>query len=82
MELGPALEPMLPHRADMVFVRGLYHHQAMVTPSPHLGRAPNVLSGTPISLDPAVIRCGTSFDQILAQRIGAQTAVPSSCSRH
>mgnify|MGYP002783872434 CR=1 FL=1 len=77
MEIGPALEPMRPHREDMVFVRGLYHHQAMITPSPHLGRAPNVLSGVPISLDPAVIRCGTSFDQVLAQRIGGQTAVPS-----
>jgi hypothetical protein len=77
LELGAALEPMKPHRQDIVFLRGLYHHQAMITPSPHLGRAPNILSGAPISLDPAVIRCGTSLDQILAQRIGAQTAVPS-----
>lgn len=77
MEIGPALAPMQPHREDMVFVRGLFNHQAMVTPSPHLGRAPNILSGTPISLDPAVIRCGTSFDQALARQIGAQTAVPS-----
>jgi hypothetical protein len=77
MQVGAALEPMLPYREDMVFIRGLYHHQAMITPSPHLGRAPNVLSGTPISLDPAVIRCGVSFDQVLAQKLGAQTAVPS-----
>jgi hypothetical protein len=77
MEVGPALQPMQAHREDMIFVRGLYHHQAMITPSPHLGRAPNILSGAPISLDPAVIRCGTSLDQILAQHLGAQTAVPS-----
>lgn len=77
MQLGAALEPMLPHREDMVFIRGLYHHQAMVTPSPHLGRAPNVLSGAPISLDPAVIRCGVSCDQVLAQKLGARTSVPS-----
>jgi hypothetical protein len=30
-----------------------------------------------VSLDPADIRVGTSFDQILSQRIGGQTAVPS-----
>lgn len=77
MEIGPALEPMKPFRGDINFVRGLYHHQAMIMPSPHLGRAPNILSGAPISLDPAVIRCGTSFDQVLAQRLGAQTTVPS-----
>lgn len=77
MELGAALTPVAPFREDITFIRGLYHHQAMVTPSPHLGRAPNILSGTPISLDPAVIRCGTSFDQILAQRTGAQTSIPS-----
>ena len=77
MEIGPALAPMQPHREDMVFVRGLYHHQAMIMPSPHLGRFPNVLSGAPISLDPAVIRCGTSFDQVLAARLGGQTALPS-----
>jgi hypothetical protein len=77
MEVGPALQPMQAHREDMIFVRGLFHKQAMLTPSPHLGRAPNVLSGAPISLDPAVIRCGTSFDQVLAQHLGGQTAVPS-----
>lgn len=77
MEIGPALQPMMPHREDMVFVRGLYHHQAMITPSPHLGRMPNLLSGAPISLDPAVIRVAQSFDQAMAQRIGGRTAVPS-----
>jgi len=30
-----------------------------------------------VSLDPADIRVGTSFDQILSQRVGGQTAVPS-----
>ena len=37
----------------------------------------NLLSGALVSLDPKEIRVGTSFDQILAQRIGNQTAVPS-----
>jgi hypothetical protein len=38
---------------------------------------PNVLSGARVSLDPADIRVGTTFDQVLAQQIGSQTAVPS-----
>ena len=27
MELGPGLTPMLPHREDMVFLKGLYNQQ-------------------------------------------------------
>jgi hypothetical protein len=37
----------------------------------------NLLSGAQVSLDPKEIRVGTSFDQILAQRIGQHTVVPS-----
>jgi Protein of unknown function (DUF1552) len=44
MELGPGLTPMLPHREDMVFIRGLYSQSALVSTSPHLGRM-NLLSG-------------------------------------
>jgi hypothetical protein len=76
MELGPALTPMLPHREDMVFVDGLFNQSAFVSTSPHLGRM-NVLSGAPVSLDPNVIRVGTSMDQVLASRIGGRTAIPS-----
>ncbi|WP_031500883.1 DUF1552 domain-containing protein [Bryobacter aggregatus] len=77
MELGPALQAMMPHREDMNFVRGLYNQQAFVSTSPHLGRMPNTLSGAKVSLDPADIRVGTTFDQVLSQQIGSQTAVPS-----
>jgi hypothetical protein len=76
MELGPGLAPMLPHREDMVFVRGLYSQSAFVSTSPHLGRM-NLLSGAPISLDPNVIRAGTSMDQVVANAIGDKTAIPS-----
>ncbi len=44
MELGPGLMPMLPHREDMVFIRGLYSQSALASTSPHLGRM-NLLSG-------------------------------------
>ncbi len=77
MEIGPGLTPMMPHRADMTFIRGLYNHQAFISTSPHLGRNPNLLSGAKVSLDPADIRVGTSFDQVLAREIGSHTAVPS-----
>jgi Protein of unknown function (DUF1552) len=76
MELGPGLLPMMPHRQDMVFLQGLYNKTADVSTSPHLGRM-NVLSGASVSLDPNEIRVGTSMDQIIASRIGGQTAVPS-----
>ncbi|MGC4050790.1 MAG: DUF1552 domain-containing protein [Paludibaculum sp.] len=77
MELGPVLESVKPLREDIVFLRGLYNHQAFKSTSPHLGRMPNMLSGATVSLDPAVIRVGTTMDQVLAQQIGHQTALPS-----
>ena len=77
MELGPVLEPMLPHRTDFTFIRGLFNQQAVLSSSPHLGRMPNLLSGAKVSLDPSDIRVGTSFDQVLAQQIGGQTQLPS-----
>jgi hypothetical protein len=36
-----------------------------------------MLSGAKVSLDPAVIRVGTTFDQVLSQQIGARTTIPS-----
>ncbi len=76
MEFGQGAQPLAPIREDLIFLRGLYHQKAFTAPSPHLGRM-NLLSGALVSLDPKEIRVGTSFDQILAQRIGNQTAVPS-----
>jgi Protein of unknown function (DUF1552) len=76
MELGPGLVPMLPHREDMVFVKGLFNQAAHVSTSPHLGRM-NLLSGATVSLDPNVIRVGTSMDQVLAAALGDRTEVPS-----
>lgn len=76
MELGPGLVPMMPHREDMVFIRGLFNQSAHVSTSPHLGRM-NLLSGASISLDPDTIRAGVSMDQTIASAIGDQTAIPS-----
>ena len=76
MEFGPAAQPLTPISEDLVFIRGLYNQKGLSSTSPHLGRM-NLLSGEPVSLDPKVIRVGTSFDQVLAKRIGNRTAVPS-----
>ena len=76
MEMGPALQSMMPHREDMVFINGLYNQTALASTSPHLGRM-NLLSGASVSLDPGEIRVGTSMDQVLASHIGGHTAVPS-----
>ena len=76
MEFGPSAQPLTAIREDLIFLKGLYHQKAFTSTSPHLGRM-NLLSGALVSSDPNDIRVGTSFDQILAQRIGNQTAVPS-----
>ncbi|MBL8233427.1 MAG: DUF1552 domain-containing protein [Bryobacterales bacterium] len=77
MDLGPGPSPLARHREDIIFLRGLYNQQALASSSPHLGRMANMLSGATVSLDPAVIKVGTTFDQVLAREIGGQTAVPS-----
>jgi hypothetical protein len=76
MQLGPVLQALADHTQDIVFLKGLYNQKAVESTSPHLGRM-NLLSGETVSLDPTVIKCGKSFDQILAEQIGGQTLVPS-----
>src|SRR5262245_44669361 len=76
MEFGPGAQRLAPIREDLIFLRGLYHQKAFVSTSPHLGRM-NLLSGAAVSLDPKEIRVGTSFDAVLAQRIGDRTDTTS-----
>src|SRR4051812_27142645 len=74
MEFGPSALPLKAVAEDIVFVRGLYHQHAFTSTSPHLGRM-NVLSGETVSLDPNVIKVGTSMDQVIAKEIGSRTAL-------
>ncbi len=76
MEIGPGLEPMTPFREDMIFLRGLFNPQAAAHKSVHLGRIANLLSGAWVSTEQSDIRVGKTMDQVLAQRIGRETAVP------
>src|SRR4051812_38599188 len=77
MDIGPGLKPMEPFREDMVFLKGLFNEQAARHKSAHMGRMANMLSGASVSTDQGEIRVGQTMDQVLAQRLGAQTAVPS-----
>ena len=77
MQVGPGLASMQPLTEHFTFLRGLYNQKAAETTSAHLGAMPNLLSGAEVSLDPAVIRVGKTMDQVLAERIGKRTEVPS-----
>jgi hypothetical protein len=77
MQFGPAGAPLNGHGDDLNFIRGLYNEAAFRATSPHLGKCPNMLSGAHVSMDPQVIRSGTTFDQILAQQLGNNTLIPS-----
>ncbi len=77
MQIGPGLQPLLPWREDIVFLRGLYNEQAVKNHSAHLGRMPNLLSGAWVSLDQDDLRVGRTMDQVLAQHAGKDTAIPS-----
>jgi len=75
MELGKVLEPLAPHRSKVTFIRGLYNAEALKG-NIHSSQTGNLLSGAPLASGGA-IKSGTSIDQLLAQRIGRQTKVPS-----
>ena len=75
MKLGKVLEPLNDFRENMVFIRGLYNKEALKG-NIHSSQTGNLLSGAPLASG-GTIRSGTSVDQLIAQRIGHQTKVPS-----
>lgn len=75
MELGQVLQPLNDFRESMVFIRGLYNAEALKG-NIHSSQTGNLLSGAPLASG-GVIRTGTSFDQLIAQRMGRQTKLPS-----
>ena len=74
MELGPCLTPLEPWKERMVFLRGLWNEQAN-NGVIHCMQTGNMLSGAPMSK--TEVRTGVSFDQLMAQRIGDRTKIPS-----
>src|SRR3982751_2982452 len=75
MELGKVLAPLANYREKMLFIRGLYNEQALKG-NIHSSQTGNLLSGAPLASG-GEIRSGTSIDQLLAQRYGHSTKVPS-----
>src|SRR5262245_50678743 len=75
MELGQVLAPLQDFRKNMLFIRGLYNAEALKG-NIHSSQTGNLLSGAPLASG-GEIRSGTSVDQVLAQRCGRSTKVPS-----
>lgn len=75
MELGQVLAPLHDLREKMLLVRGLFNAEALKG-NIHSSQTGNLLSGAPLASG-GEIRSGTSIDQLLAQRYGSSTKVPS-----
>jgi hypothetical protein len=75
MELGQVLAPLTNYREKMLFIRGLYNEQALKG-NIHSSQTGNLLSGAPLASG-GEIHSGTSIDQLLAQKYGRSTKVPS-----
>jgi len=75
MELGQVLTPLADFREKMLFVRGLFNAEALKG-NIHSSQTGNLLSGAPLASG-GEIHSGTSIDQLLAQRYGGSTKVPS-----
>ena len=75
MELGQVLTPLADHREKLLLIRGLFNEQALKG-NIHSSQTGNLLSGAPLASG-GEIRSGTSVDQLLAQKHGRSTKVPS-----
>ena len=75
MQLGKVLDPLAEYRRKMLFIRGLYNEEALKG-NIHSSQTGNLLSGAPLASG-GDIRSGTSVDQLIAQRHGRSTKVPS-----
>jgi hypothetical protein len=75
MELGQVLKPLADFREKMLFISGLFNAEALKG-NIHSSQTGNLLSGAPLASG-GEIRSGTSIDQVLAQRLGNSTKVPS-----
>jgi hypothetical protein len=75
MEVGKVLAPLEKFKDRMLFLRGLYNQEAGKG-GIHSAQTGNLLTGAPLEGNGG-IRSGVSMDQLLAQKIGTQTKVPS-----
>jgi hypothetical protein len=75
MELGKVLTPLADFRDKMLFIQGLFNAEALKG-NIHSSQTGNLLSGAPLASG-GEIRSGTSVDQLVAQRLGNTTKLPS-----
>lgn len=75
MELGQVLTPIADYRERLLFIQGLYNAEALKG-NIHSSQTGNLLSGAPLASG-GDIQSGTSVDQLLADRYGRSTKVPS-----
>lgn len=75
MQLGKVLESMHPLREKLLFLRGLYNAEALIG-GIHSCQTGNLLTGAHLAPG-GEIRSGVSMDQVIAQKLGDQTKVPS-----
>ena len=75
MQLGKVLAPLSDFREKMLVIKGLYNAEALKG-NIHSSQTGNLLSGAPLASG-GEIRSGTSIDQLVAQRHGRSTKVPS-----
>jgi hypothetical protein len=75
MDLGKVLQPLEPFKEKMLFLEGLYNAEAGKG-GIHSAQTGNLLTGAALE-GGGGIRSGVSVDQLLAQKIGRETKVPS-----
>jgi hypothetical protein len=75
MELGQVVQPLADFKTKLNFIQGLYNEEALKG-NIHSSQTGNLLSGAPLASG-GDIRSGTSVDQVIAQRYGQSTKVPS-----
>jgi hypothetical protein len=75
MQLGRSLAPLEPMKQKINVINGLFNKPA-VGRGIHPGQTGNLLSGVPIQKGPGV-RSGITIDQVLATRVGRETAQAS-----
>src|SRR5438034_155881 len=75
MELGKVLAPLQPFREKLLFLRGLYNEEALIG-GIHSCQTGNLLTGAHLAPG-GEIRSGISCDQMIAERLRAETKVPS-----
>ena len=79
LRLSRILEPLEPIKRKIIVPSGLWHER-LNSRSAHTGKTSGFLSGVEnYKIEGNRLKVGTSFDQLMAQKIGTTTTLPSLC---